>query len=71
MVYSQYAAVIRAALPPDEMAYHAVLTTFTLVSAISGAALLFCSAPPETDLLVCSDLRGSGRRGSMASERSS
>jgi hypothetical protein len=42
MVYRQYAAVIRAAFSPEQIAYHSILTTFTLVSAISGAALLFC-----------------------------
>jgi hypothetical protein len=42
MAYSQYAAVIRGTFSPEQMAYHSVLTTFTLVSAISGAALLFC-----------------------------
>lgn len=42
MAYSQYAAVVRGTFSAEELAYHAVLTTFTLVSAISGAALLFC-----------------------------
>jgi hypothetical protein len=42
MAYSQYAVVIRDTLSPEELAYHPVLTTFTLISAISGAALLFC-----------------------------
>ena len=40
MAYREYAAIIRATLTPEELAFHPYVTACTLASALAGAALL-------------------------------